>query len=319
MPPSHQRRASLHRHTPGGDGRDIVPKSAEAPLAEHAANPVEHGGAGLPGGGAADFAQEKVLITTASTATASSANVWTHEREELAQFHQREAVAGGASVASKYQQNKTPRGVEKPSGGSNEPDGDNKVVSGGGSGTSSAADREKSAGDIGIGHAVFAAAQELAHHCQVPGISEAASAVCIMANLVTDSRENDRACESRLRRCRSIVIALKRADKVVTKVGCQVVVCFLSGWPAIQLDSVPAWRVLFSPWKSRCIPVTDPVPWPRFMLSDSGWRHDWGDSAGVDRRRARGHCRSGGAHQNVPEQEQAFEGAHVHAVQAPSG
>ena len=40
----------------------------------------------------------------------------------------------------------------------------------------------------------------------------------IMANLVMDSRENDRAGESRLRQCRSIVMALKRAEKVVAKV-----------------------------------------------------------------------------------------------------
>lgn len=87
-----------------------------------------------------------------------------------------------------------------------------------GPGTSSSADRQNSAGDIGLGNAVLAAAQELARSCQVPGVSKAAAAVCIVANMVTDSCENDRASESRLRQCHTIVMALKRAAKVAEKV-----------------------------------------------------------------------------------------------------
>ncbi|CAM9373156.1 unnamed protein product, partial [Scytosiphon promiscuus] len=76
-----------------------------------------------------------------------------------------------------------------------------------------------SSGDLGLGQAVLVAAQELARSCQVPGISEAAGVLCIMANLFIDSRENDKASDTRLRQCRSIVMALKRAGKVVGKGG----------------------------------------------------------------------------------------------------
>ncbi|CAM9226240.1 unnamed protein product [Ectocarpus sp. 12 AP-2014] len=71
----------------------------------------------------------------------------------------------------------------------------------------------------GLGQAVLAAAQELAWSCQIPGVSEAAGALCIMANLFTDSRDIDQASKSRLRQCHSIVLALERADKVVAKGG----------------------------------------------------------------------------------------------------
>ncbi|CAN0184783.1 unnamed protein product, partial [Scytosiphon promiscuus] len=98
-------------------------------------------------------------------------------------------------------------------------DGESKSVdtSGGSSGASSATDRNRAAYELRLGHAVLAAAQELAHHCQIPGISEAATAVCIMARLVTDSRDSDRASDLRLRQCRSIIVALKRAAKVADR------------------------------------------------------------------------------------------------------
>ncbi|CAM9241803.1 unnamed protein product [Scytosiphon promiscuus] len=100
-------------------------------------------------------------------------------------------------------------------------DGESKSVdaSGDSSGASSATDRNRVGYEFGLGHAVLAAAQELAHHCQTPGISEAATAVCIMARLVTDSRDSDRASDLRLRQCRLIVVALKRAAKVADRGG----------------------------------------------------------------------------------------------------
>ena len=193
----------------GGDDA-ANPKLPLPPLADparssirNAANAAENGGVRHAGEDAADGSPERLTTTTAPTATATSANVSTHEQEELARFHQRKGVAGTPPVASGPQ--------------TEEPFGDSKRGLGS-SGASPAADREKPAGDIGLVHAVLAAAQELVHHCQVPGISEAASAVPIMANLVMASRENDRAGESRLRQCRSIVMALKRAEKVVAKV-----------------------------------------------------------------------------------------------------
>ena len=200
--PSHQDEASPRRHMPaevdavasGG----IVPPSAPAsrdgqapPSAEHAEN-VAKGCSALPAG---DGSAEKLLTaTTGSTAPTSTANLSTAERDELSQFHQQERVAASIS------------GGPKP-----------ESASSGGPGASSAADHNSA--DIGLGRAVLAAAQELVHHCQIPGVSEAASAVCMIANLVTDGRDNARFNESRLRQCGTVVMALKRAAKVADKVG----------------------------------------------------------------------------------------------------
>ena len=110
----------------------------------------------------------------------------------------------------------SPRQTRPPENGPHPSPANRSLTNGSGVGEASpAASRNNSAGNIGLGHAVLAAAQELAHHCQVPGISEAASVVCIMANLVTDSRDVSSGSESRLRQCRSIVVVLKRAEKVV--------------------------------------------------------------------------------------------------------
>ncbi|CAN0386885.1 unnamed protein product, partial [Scytosiphon promiscuus] len=69
-----------------------------------------------------------------------------------------------------------------------------------------------------LGHAVGAAAQELAFNCQIPGVCEAAAAVSILVNLVTDTRQSKNGTEASLRRCRSIVLMLERAAKVLGKV-----------------------------------------------------------------------------------------------------
>ncbi|CAN0158219.1 unnamed protein product, partial [Ectocarpus sp. 4 AP-2014] len=189
----------LHRQTPAeADGIDdgaVVPPSTPPSLAgplqssiEHAARAAEDGGAGVAGKDAEDSSANQLSATTTSISTASTANTSTAESAELAECHQRQSVADAASAA-------------------------------GSSGASSAAERRSLDGDIGLSRAVLAAAQELAHSCQIPGISEAAGVLCIMANLFADSRENDKASDVRLRQCRSIVMALKRADKVVGKGG----------------------------------------------------------------------------------------------------
>eukprot|EP00752_Nemacystus_decipiens_P018469 g16559.t1 len=150
-------------------------------------------------------AETSTMTDTTSTATNSTANVSTAERVELAEFHRRQvAVAAGAASSV--------------SGGP--PPGE--ALGGGGAGAgapSTGSDRQSSSGDIGLGQAVLAAAQELARSCQVPGISEAAGVLCVMANLFVDSRGNDKESESRLRQCRSMVLALRRAEKVVGKGG----------------------------------------------------------------------------------------------------
>ena len=202
-----EQRPDTHRHTsalqtPEGvdavSGACIVSPSAPVSLHGQAQSSVEHAkngfrrgnrGAGLVGKDAAAIAP----LVTASTATMSI-----YEGTDLLPGRRRQRAADAASVS-----------------GGPKPD----EASGGGIGGSSAADRQNSAREIGLGRAVLAAAQELAHHCQVPGVSEAAAAVCLMANLVTDSHDNDRANESRLRQCRAIVMALKRAAKVAEKVS----------------------------------------------------------------------------------------------------
>ncbi|CAM9120296.1 unnamed protein product [Ectocarpus sp. 13 AM-2016] len=208
-PPSHQDNVSLRRQTPAGanavDGDGLAPPSAPSslngqvrPSAEHAENPAEGCFARLASEDAAGCSAEKLpAATNASTTTTSTGNLSTAERGELSQFHQRGRVADAAPVS----------GGPKPG-----------KASGGGPGAFSAADHHNSA-DIGLGRAVLAAAQELARHCQIPGVSEAATAVCMMANLVKDSRENAKASESRLRQCSTIIVALKRAAKVADKGG----------------------------------------------------------------------------------------------------
>ncbi len=212
-PPAYEDIASPHRHTgveanaviTGG----IVPPSASAPFdggggANAAASASEYGGAGLADEEDAPVGSEgKSRTAISSIATTSTANMLRAEREELSQFRQRQRAADAARVA----------GEPKPEG----------EASGGGGGTEAfpVTSGQSSASDLRLRQAVLVAAQELAASCQIPGISEAARAVCIMVNLFSDSRENDRASTSRLRQCRSMVFVLTRADEVVGKVSRQ--------------------------------------------------------------------------------------------------
>ena len=78
--------------------------------------------------------------------------------------------------------------------------------------------RRRSSDGIGIGQAVAEAAYELAHHCQIPGVSEAAAAVATLVKLVSDSRDINSGVDTNLRQCRSIVMMLERATKVAGEV-----------------------------------------------------------------------------------------------------
>ncbi|CAM9415830.1 unnamed protein product [Ectocarpus fasciculatus] len=182
----------------GVAGGDIVPRSAPTAVVFGAAEDRDAAGHRGEGGAAVLTSAKTSTMDTTSTATHSTTNLSTYERAEL-------AVPEAASVAS------GPRREQASVGGGG--------GGGGGREASSAADHPNSSDDLGLGHAVLGAAQELARHCQVPGISEAAGVLCIMANLFMDSRDNDRESDSRLRQCRSIVMALERAEKVVGKGG----------------------------------------------------------------------------------------------------
>lgn len=125
-------------------------------------------------------AQQQLL----ATATNSTANASTEERVEHATF------------ASSPEEDAAP----------------------GEGGPPSAASVRKKSGDIGCGEAVMAAAHELAQHCQIPGVSEAATVLSILVRLVSDSQDNLGQGDANLKRCRSIVVMLERAAKVLGKV-----------------------------------------------------------------------------------------------------
>lgn len=90
----------------------------------------------------------------------------------------------------------------------------------GGSDAFSSTGRRGSSGGLGPGHAVAEAARDLALNCHIPGVAEVAAAVSILANLVTDNRDNANKCTAAsLKRCRSIVMLLQRAARVLGKVS----------------------------------------------------------------------------------------------------
>ncbi|CAM9326458.1 unnamed protein product, partial [Ectocarpus sp. 8 AP-2014] len=82
---------------------------------------------------------------------------------------------------------------------------------------SPAGGRGRTSSGVAYGQAVLVAAEELVHHCQIPGVSEAATAVSILVHLVLDSR--DLTSGTGVKRCRSIVMMLERAAKVLGQGG----------------------------------------------------------------------------------------------------
>lgn len=78
--------------------------------------------------------------------------------------------------------------------------------------------RRSSAGGIGVARAVMEAAQELAQKSQIPGVCDAATLLAVLVNLVTDNMGNIEGVEWRIKRCRSILIMLERAARVLGKV-----------------------------------------------------------------------------------------------------
>ncbi|CAM9852438.1 unnamed protein product, partial [Ectocarpus fasciculatus] len=77
--------------------------------------------------------------------------------------------------------------------------------------------RRRTSSGVGYGQAILTAAEELAHQCQIPGVSEAAKAVSILIHLVLDSRDLTSRGDAEVKRCRSIVMMLERAAKVLGK------------------------------------------------------------------------------------------------------
>ncbi len=129
------------------------------------------------------------------TATTSIASISTAEQAELGQYYQR--VASAASVVD---EDGTPGGAG------------NDIAS-------STSGQRGSRGDIGLGEVVLDAAKYLAHHCQIPGVSEAASVVSTLVTMVSDRRDIQSGGDSNLRQCRSVVRMLERASKVAGRVS----------------------------------------------------------------------------------------------------
>eukprot|EP00903_Cladosiphon_okamuranus_P015102 g13969.t1 len=131
-----------------------------------------------------------VAAEQVSTATGSTANVSTEERtaERAGSGFGLSAVEGDDDVAA-------PTGVAASDG------------------------RQKTSIGLGYGQSALAAAEELAHSCQIPGVSEAATMVAILIRLVTDSRDGTTRGGAGVKRCRSIVVMLERAATVIGKDG----------------------------------------------------------------------------------------------------
>lgn len=137
----------------------------------------------------------KTSADSRGQASPLKSNASTSERAELAQFR----LGPGAESAA------TTAAVSMP-------------ADLGASGASSTACQRRSRDGVGLGQAALEAAQELALHCQIPVVSEAAAVVSILVKLVSDSRDNSSGGETRLRQCRSIVFMLEQAARVAGKV-----------------------------------------------------------------------------------------------------
>ena len=125
----------------------------------------------------------------------STINISTGERDQLAPAYGGSSVVGAALVTDEPKPALDEIGASLPSHG--------RGLTGG----------------LGLDEVVGDAARELARNCQIPGVVEVATAVCILVDLVTDYRGAKNGTEASLRRCRSIIIMLQRAAKVLGKVS----------------------------------------------------------------------------------------------------
>lgn len=76
----------------------------------------------------------------------------------------------------------------------------------------------ESASDSEVVKAVVEAARNLATQSHFPGVSEAATLVSILVNLVSDDHACSAEVESRVKRCRLVIMMLQRASLVIGKV-----------------------------------------------------------------------------------------------------
>lgn len=72
---------------------------------------------------------------------------------------------------------------------------------------------------LSLAEVLLDAAKEIADHSSIPIVGEAASLVSILVRLFVDSMENPAGLEVKLKRCRSIVLMLRNAAKVLDMVS----------------------------------------------------------------------------------------------------
>lgn len=213
--PANQQHAAVAADTNVGKDSEPVRLSFAASTADAVQKPSSEGEANPPcdgdgsggAGGGGDGVQagesgssRSAAAEQVSTATGSTANVSTEERTaELAgaDFGGLSAEDGGYDApAAAVDAAATPAAAAAPASG-----------------------RRRTSSGVGYGQAALAAAEELAHSCQIPGVSEAATMVSILIRLVTDSRDCTTRGSAGLKRCRSIVMMLERAATVLGKVS----------------------------------------------------------------------------------------------------
>lgn len=193
-PPPHQ-----HRHVPPpplptpAASSEVAAGSQRAPASflSSAGGVTSRGASCLLDGG--DRAAEPDSAVTAFTTVAS-----TEENTDPPPFAAEIDVMGAANHSGRFR------------GG----DAHNRSHAGTSAGTSRAASNR-----MGVSEAVLEAAQDLAQRSQILGVSEAATLVSILVKLVTDKRGNIAGVEWRVKRCRSIIIILQRAEKLLGKVS----------------------------------------------------------------------------------------------------
>lgn len=75
-----------------------------------------------------------------------------------------------------------------------------------------------SSGVSDVAKAVVEAAYNLALQCPFPGVCEAATLVSVLVNLVRDEQATTEQMESKVKRCRLVILILQRAAMVLGKV-----------------------------------------------------------------------------------------------------
>lgn len=113
---------------------------------------------------------------------------------------------------------------------------------------------------LGIRHAMICAAQEVSLVSQIPGVAEVASLVIVLMNLLKDNAELTGAGDGTVKRCRSVLLLVKRAADVLDEVGlsCQLdrKLCYSITWFHVVFFICPRMIIL----QTKILGRSDRVP-----------------------------------------------------------